>query len=114
MAAASNKPGAVHYALIVFVMMSVILGITTYMFHREYSDRAAKITELEAKAGTQTALIKKYDDDIQALKKKTGRIFEQVEDPSNAANANTVIGAIVKDLADFGKDLAGTTYAETL
>ncbi|MEK6259654.1 MAG: hypothetical protein AABP62_13635 [Planctomycetota bacterium] len=114
MAAASNKPGAVHYALIVFVMMSVILGITTYMFHREYSDRAAKITELEGKTGTQTTLIKKYDDEIQALKKKTGRNFEQVEDPANAANANTVIGAIVKDLADFGKDLAGTTYAETL
>jgi len=114
MAAASNKPGAVHYALIVFVMLSVILGITTYMFHREYSDRAAKITELEGKAGTQTSLIKKYDDEIQALKKKTGRPFEQVEDTTNAANANTVIGAIVKDLADFGKDLAGTNYAETL
>ena len=114
MAAASNKPGAVHYALIVFVMMSVILGITTYMFHREYSDRAAKITELEAKAGTQTQTIKKNDDEIQALKKKTGRPFEQIEDTTNAANANTVIGAIVKDLGDFGKDLAGTTYAETL
>ena len=69
---------------------------------------------MEAKAGTQTALIKKYDDDIQELKKKTGRLFEQTSDPANAANANTVIGAIIKDLADFGKDLAGTTYAETL
>lgn len=114
MAAASNKPGAVHYALIIFVMLSVILGITTYMFHREYSDRAAKITELEGKAGTQTALIKKYDDEIQALKTKTGRKFEIVEDPTNAGNANTVIGAIVKDLADFGKDLQGKDYAETL
>jgi hypothetical protein len=36
MAAASNKPGAVHYALIVFVMATVVLGITTYMFHRDY------------------------------------------------------------------------------
>ena len=43
MAAASNKPGPVHFALISFVILSVVLGITTYMFHREYSDRAAKI-----------------------------------------------------------------------
>ena len=94
MAAASNKPGAVHYALIVFVMLSVILGITTYMFHREYSDRLAAITKLEGEAGTQKSLIKKYDDDIQALKNQTGnKGFEIVLDPANADNATSVVGA---------------------
>jgi hypothetical protein len=32
MAAASNKPTAVHYWLIVFVVISVVLGGTTYSF----------------------------------------------------------------------------------
>ncbi len=114
MAAASNKPGAVHYALIVFVMMSVILGITTYMFHREYSDRAAKITELEGKASSQMAQIKKYDDDIQALKKQTGNDFGTILDPADPNNATSVVGAAKIDLSNFGKDLKETTYRQTL
>ena len=115
MAAASNKPGAVHYALIVFVMMSVILGITTYMFHREYSDRAAAITKLETDAVTQKSLIKKYDDDIQALKNQTGnKGLEVVLDPANADNATSVVGASKSDMSKFGKDLTGTNYQQTL
>lgn len=115
MAAASNKPGAVHYALIVFVMLSVILGITTYMFHREYSDRLAAITKLEGEASTQKSLIKKYDDDIQALKNQTGnKGFDVVLDSTNADNATSVIGASKSDMSKFGKDLTGTTYQQTL
>ena len=115
MAAASNKPGAVHYALIVFVMMSVILGITTYMFHREYSDRAAKIFEVEENAKKQTQTIKKQDDEIQALKNQTGnKGFEITLDPANPDNATSVIGASKSDMSKFGKDLAGTTYQQTL
>ena len=115
MAAASNKPGAVHYFLIGFVMLSVILAITTYIFNRESFDRLAKVTELEGKASTQTALIKKYDDDIQALKNQTGnKGFEIVLDPANADNATSVIGASKSDMSKFGKDLTGTTYQQTL
>lgn len=114
MAAASNKPGAVHYALIVFVMMSVILGITTYMFHREYSDRQAKITELEGKASSQTAQIKKYDDEIQALKAQTGNNFDGILDQSNRDNATTVVGASKADMSKFGQGEAGTNYQQTL
>ena len=115
MAAASNKPGAVHYALIVFVMLSVILGITTYMFHREYSDRATKITELEGKASSQIQSIKKLDDDVQALKNQTGnKGFEIVLDPTNPDNATSVIGASKSDMSKFGGDLKEATYQQTL
>ena len=115
MAAASNKPGAVHYALIIFVMMSVILGITTYMFHREYSDRAAAIFKLETDAGTQKAIIKKYDDEIQALKNQTGnKGFEVIFDSANPDNATSVVGASKADMLKNGKDLAGTNYQQTL
>lgn len=34
----SNKPRAVHYALIVFVMSTVVLGMLTYINMRELSD----------------------------------------------------------------------------
>ena len=114
MAANPNKPGPVHYALVVFVISTVVLGITTYMFHREYSDRAAKITELESKAGTLNQSIKKLDDEIQALTNQTGNKFEMKLDPSNPKNATSVVGAAFADMERFGKDLAGTTYQQTL
>ena len=114
MAANPNKPGPVHYALVVFVISTVVLGITTYMFHREYSDRAAKITELEGKAGTLNVSIKKLDDEIQALTDQTGNKFEMKLDPSNPKNATSVVGAAFADMERFGKDLSGTTYQQTL
>lgn len=40
-----NKPGVVHYALVVFVMLSTVLAITTYMFHRESQDALAAQTQ---------------------------------------------------------------------
>ena len=114
MAANPNKPGPVHYALVVFVISTVVLGITTYMFHREYSDRAAKITELEGKAGTLNVSIKKLDDEIQALTNQTGNKFEMKLDPSNPKNATSVVGAAFADMERFGKDLSGTTYQQPL
>ena len=114
MAANPNKPGPVHYALVVFVISTVVLGITTYMFHREYSDRATKITELEGKTGTLNQSIKKQDDEIQALTNQTGNKFEVKLDPSNPKNATSVVGAAFADMERFGKDLAGTTYQQTL
>ncbi len=114
MAAASNKPGAVHYFLIGFVMLSVILAITTYIFNRESFDRLAKVTELEGKASAQTALIKKYDDEIQALITQTGNKFDTVLDQTNRDNATSVVGAASLDMANYGKDLKEANYRQTL
>lgn len=114
MAAASNKPGAVHYALIVFVMITVVLGIVSYMNHREYSDKSAQFAEKDAELSKQKAMVKTLDDQIQALKKEVGRLFDVVLDPANPDNPNTVVGGGRKDMADFGKTLKGTNYAETL
>lgn len=114
MAASSNKPGAVHYALIVFVMITVVLGIVAYQFHREYSDQAAKFAEKEQELSKARQLHKALDDSVQALKRLIGRNFEVVENPTNPQDANTVKAAALKDMADFGRDLVGTNYAETL
>jgi len=114
MAASSNKPGAVHYALIVFVMITVVLGIVAYQFHREYSDQAAKFTEKEQELSKARQQYKALDDSVQALKRLIGRSFEVVENPTNPQDANTVKAAALKDMSDFGRDLVGTNYAETL
>jgi hypothetical protein len=114
MAAASNKPGAVHYALIVFVMATVVLGITTYMFHRDYSDEVVKSAEMQTKVSKYEREIKNKDDDIQTLKKLNGPNFDLIDDPTNPQNANTVKSAVQKEMADQGQLVAGTTVVETL
>jgi hypothetical protein len=114
MAAASNKPGAVHYALIVFVMITVVLGIVSYMNHREYSDQAAAMTELTKQVSDSKRLVSARVDEVQALKKTIGYMFDLVDDATNPQNANTVKAAALKNMADFGKEFAGKDYAESM
>ena len=54
MSNSENKPGDVHYAVVVFVMMSTVLAITTYMFHRESQDALAA----QAKYAKEINLVK--------------------------------------------------------
>ena len=114
MAAAANKPGAVHYSLILFVMLSVILGITTYMFHRESSDKFAEIAKLNDENKNLNRVQKTLDDQIQSLKKKLGINFEVVEDLNAPDNQATVVRGLEKELKDNGQDVAGATVFETL
>lgn len=114
MAAANNKPGAVHYALIVFVMLTVVLGIVSYMNQREYYNQATASADLASKVSKLEREKNDKSDQIQVLKKLVGRSFELVEDANDPKNANTVKAAALKDMADFGRELAGKDYAETL
>ncbi len=114
MAAASNKPGAVHYALIIFVMVTVVLGIFTYQYNRSYSDELITRLAKEEELGKVKAAIKTYEDQVQVLRKLIGRNFDAVDDNNDPKNANTVKNAALKDMADFGKTFAGVNYAETL
>ncbi len=111
--AASNKPTAVHFSLIFFVMLSIVLGVTTYMFHRNFSD--ATVEELKAKASLASAntALKKELDNVTALKTLLGKNFDVVlgADPNDI---NTVIGSMNEDLRNHGKQLAESTYSGTL
>jgi hypothetical protein len=42
-----KKPGIVHYLLILFIMSSVILSITTFMFHQEAVERTSEVQRLK-------------------------------------------------------------------
>ena len=114
MAAAANKPGAVHYSLILFVMLSVILGITTYMFHRESSDKFAEIAKLNEENQKLNKVQKTLDEQIQALKNKVGIKFDVVDDPNNRENQATVVRGLDAEMLAAGLDVAGATAFETL
>ena len=114
MAAAANKPGAVHYALILFVMLSVILGIVSYVFNREANDKTAEITKLNDENQKLNRVQKTLDDQVQILKTKIGIKFDQVDDPNNPQNQATVVRGLEAEMQANGKDAAGPTVFETL
>ncbi|HEY0983206.1 hypothetical protein [Schlesneria sp. T3-172] len=114
MASAANKPGPVHYFLVAFVVSSVVLGITTYMFHRDASDKYAEVAKLNDENQKLNRAQKTRDDEVLALKNKIGIKLDQVEDPNNPENKATVIKGLDSELQVNGLDAQGPTVVETL
>jgi len=111
--ASSGKTTAVHFSLILFVTTTLILGVTTFLFHK---DRAAALaTEETAKIDlnkTEAARQKAFDE-MDAVKKLLGHEFEEVglKDPENA---NTVLAATQEDIRKYGGTAAQSTVTATL
>ena len=114
MAAAANKPTAVHYFLVFFAFLSMLFGITTYVFYNESAGKFAEISKLNDENQKLNRSVKNVDDDIQELKKKIGINFAQVVDPINTENKVTVIRGLDDEMRMNGKDVVGTTVVETL
>lgn len=114
MAAAANKPGAVHYTLAFFVMVTVILSITNYMSYRDASDRIAENLKLNADNQTANKSLRTLDDQLQALKNLIGIKLDLVDDVNNPQNQATVVAALKNEMATQGRDVAGATVQETI
>jgi len=59
-------------ALIVFVMLTLILGVTTFVFYRQYDDANTKALAAEKEKTTVDQNLKKAQDDIARLKQILG------------------------------------------
>ncbi len=98
--ASSSKPTAVHFSLIVFVMISLILAVVTYLNIRDLKvaqqDVQKKTEEL---AEANSALSNKIADE-DATKKALG--YNYAEMGADNPGPNTVIGALVEDLQAKG------------
>lgn len=114
MAAAANKPGPVHYTLAIFVVLSVVLGITNYMSFKDAADRTIEVDKLTKDNQAAIAQIKNLDDDVQALKRLIGNTLTKVEDRANPQNPATVVAATTTELANYAKDLTGKDLLETI
>ena len=93
---AANKPTAVHFSLIFFVMLSVILGVMFYLNFRDLNDNRSRYTEMEAKLSTEQGITRQLNNDIDLLKGIIGYDYEEVGDADTGAS--TVIGSGVADL----------------
>ena len=112
MAAAANKPGAVHYTLAVFVALAVILGITNFMAHRDASDRIVEVTRLNDENQKLNKIQRNLNDQVEALKNKIGIKLETIDDPN--PQTPSVIGTLNREIETSGKTSAAPTVQETL
>jgi hypothetical protein len=113
--AAATKPGALHYALVLFVIIAAGEGLVIYSTVHQVNDKIAE----KAKSDEELQKINKAQqrslDQIQLLKKLIGSKFDDVAgSDNNQLNPATVAGGLTEDLKTYGKDVAAPTVIETL
>uniref|UniRef100_A0A7C4QPU6 BRCT domain-containing protein n=1 Tax=Schlesneria paludicola TaxID=360056 RepID=A0A7C4QPU6_9PLAN len=111
MAAATNKPTAVHYFLIAFVIFTIVFAVLWYNSFSAHSQAMKNLDAAKAEVNNANTALRKTIDDLDAVKKLLGKTQEPTNDPSNP---NSVTGSMQADIVDKGRTEAETTYAGTL
>ncbi len=103
--ASSSKPTGVHYALITFVLISIVCGLgwlLAYKGSNSISDMRRDLTAAKENADKQSKLASGYYDDIKKLMELTGAKYDSVGDGSNP---NTVAGDMLLHIKNYGHAL---------
>lgn len=116
---ASSKPTAVHFSLIVFVMTTLILALVCYLNYKKQTEILSQLDAANDKANRAENDRRVAEDDITLLKRKLGYPDFPTIGGEEETNPNTVIGALKRDLAAFGREQvqpspANPTVAATL
>ena len=111
--AAANKPTAVHYSLIVFVMTTIIGLVAAFLYRRDLLEETAKLNVADDKARTAQALSDSLASQILAIKDVIGHGYDQVGTKEDT-NPTTVLGAMKQDIATYAPDLQAATYKDVL
>ncbi|MGC1272904.1 MAG: hypothetical protein WBC44_04295, partial [Planctomycetaceae bacterium] len=70
--AAQSKTTAVHFSLIFFVMLSVILGVVAYLFYSDYREQQVTFLKNKSDLNAAQGVSRKYGEEIAALKQRIG------------------------------------------
>ncbi|MBI1346612.1 hypothetical protein GC163_10020 [bacterium] len=115
MAAASSKPTAVHYTLVAFLLIMIILGVMLYLTSQDAGKAKAALAAKEGELNQVNTALRKSDTDLEELKKILGKSqLQQVTNPANPRDPLSVVGSLMNDLDTYGKALAETTVAGTI
>lgn len=114
MAASSSKPTGVHYALVVFVLISIVCGLgwlLAYKGANSINELRASTDAANKKAAESQKQANLYFDDIRKLKEVLGHKHEDVGDGSNP---NTVAGATMQEIKNYANGAAENTTSGVL
>jgi hypothetical protein len=113
-AASSSKPTAVHYSLIFFVLLSIILGVLCYTTASHAGKVQISLTAKEGELNQTQSALRKLESETQELKKTIGKPLEALYNSGNPADPLTVNGAMTQDIRDFGQTVAESTVTGTM
>ena len=114
--AASSKPTGVHYALVVFVLISIVccLGwLLAYKGSNSISDLRRERDDAKDKAEKATRLANSLQDGIKNIRDLLGAKFEDPGDATGSSPAS-VTGDMAKMIGTYAKGAAEKTYNATL
>jgi len=108
--AASSKPTAVHYALIFFVLLSIVCGVGWVLAYKGTAELEARTKDAETKrTQAATAHQEKYDE-IKRIIDKLGAKFDADKVGTDDSNPNTVLGDMAFHIKTYGNGLTDPTY----
>jgi len=106
--AAQSKTTAVHFSLIFFVMLSVILGVVAYLFYSDYREQQAVFLKNKSDLSAAQAVAKRYGDEIAELKKVVG--IELPEVGVAAPGDNTVLSQARQTIQTVGTNPSAPSF----
>ena len=101
---AAGKPTAVHWFLIVFVMLSAVFGALCYMEYDARVTTQASVEQLKTEKDALDKALREVNDGVNNLKLLIGHDYDDFGDPDDADTA-TLIGSMQNDIARFGQQL---------
>jgi hypothetical protein len=113
MASGKSTVTFVHFALMFFVLTTVILGVAFYMYLQDATLLTADAAKHKSSLSKSQTARRKLDGQVQELKKVIGHEFAEVgvDDPNNT---NNTLGAAAQDFRIYGGNLADVNYSKTL
>jgi cell shape-determining protein MreC len=110
--AAQSKTTAVHFSLIFFVMLSVILGVVAYLFYADYREQQAAFAKNQSDLNAAEAANRRYMEEIDALKKTIG--LEMPEVGVAAPGDNTVLSQAQSAIQTLGTNSSAPSFMAAL
>ena len=108
--AAANKPTAVHFSLIAFVTISLVLSVFTYLGWKKNFEKETQLTARDKELGEQKAEVTRLRSEHEAMKGLLGINLDS--SGTDTADALTVLGRLNAEMqAQGGAQVAPTLLA---
>lgn len=114
--AASSRPTGVHFALMAFVFLTIVFFTCWLVVWRGSGGSADLRREVEAqkkKATDADNLARKMTAELDAIRDKSGYKYAEVGELQNA-NDNSILGAIQRDITNYGQGVSDPTLHGTI
>src|SRR5262245_43255855 len=112
--ASASKPTGVHYALVFFVLLSIVCGLGWLLAYKgsgSIGELRTQAVNANKKASDADNALKTKIEEIDRIKKTLGSSFPEVGDETNAT---TVVGDMVLHIKNYGMGLTSPTYNDLI